>query len=66
MAKDRKSSWRAYTAWDYEKELEDLDKASREGWSDDERAAFTALPVFERRPETLSVEDFINLTNLLT
>ncbi|MBR4655577.1 MAG: DUF2812 domain-containing protein [Oscillospiraceae bacterium] len=32
MAKDRKSSWRAYTAWDYEKELEDLDKASREGW----------------------------------
>ncbi len=32
MAKDRKSSWRAYTAWDYQKELEDLDKASQEGW----------------------------------
>ena len=30
------------------------------------KAAFTANPVFERRPETLSVEDFIDLTNLLT
>ena len=41
-------------------------KAAREGWSDEEKAAFTAQPVFERRPETLSVEDFIDLTNLLT
>ena len=41
-------------------------KAAREGWSDEEKAAFTANPVFERRPETLSVEDFIDLTNLLT
>jgi 16S rRNA (adenine1518-N6/adenine1519-N6)-dimethyltransferase len=41
-------------------------KAAREGWSDGEKAAFTAQPVFERRPETLSVEDFIDLTNLLT
>ena len=32
MEKDRKSSWRAYTAWDYQKELEDLDRASQEGW----------------------------------
>lgn len=32
MAKDRKSVWRTYTAWDYEKELEDLDRASQEGW----------------------------------
>ena len=32
MAKDRKSIWRTYTAWDYERELEDLDRASREGW----------------------------------
>ncbi|MBR6377509.1 MAG: DUF2812 domain-containing protein [Oscillospiraceae bacterium] len=32
MAKDRKSSWQAYVAWDYEKELEDLDRASQEGW----------------------------------
>ena len=41
-------------------------KAAREGWTDDERIAFTVNPVFERRPETLSVEDFIDLTNLLT
>ncbi len=41
-------------------------KADREGWNDGERAAFAASPVFERRPETLSVEDFINLTNLLS
>ena len=41
-------------------------KAAREGWSDEEKAAFTANPVFERRPETLSVEDFIDLTNLLS
>jgi 16S rRNA (adenine1518-N6/adenine1519-N6)-dimethyltransferase len=40
-------------------------KAAREGWTDDEKAAFTANPVFERRPETLSVEEFIALTNLL-
>ncbi len=41
-------------------------KAARDGWTDEERMAFTANPVFERRPETLSVEDFIDLTNLLT
>ena len=41
-------------------------KAAREGWSEEERLAFTAHPVFERRPETLSVEEFIDLTNLLT
>ena len=41
-------------------------KAQREGWSDEKLAAFLAEPVFERRPETLSVEDFIALTNLLT
>ena len=41
-------------------------KAVREGWTDDERITFTANPVFERRPETLSVEDFIDLTNLLS
>ena len=41
-------------------------KAAREGWTDEEKAAFTANPVFERRPETLSVKDFIDLTNLLT
>ena len=41
-------------------------KAAREGWTDEERISFTANPVFERRPETLSVEDFIDLTNLLS
>ena len=41
-------------------------KAQREGWSDERLTAFLADPVFERRPETLSVEDFIALTNLLT
>jgi 16S rRNA (adenine1518-N6/adenine1519-N6)-dimethyltransferase len=41
-------------------------KAARAGWTDDQRIAFTANPVFERRPETLSVEDFIDLTNLLS
>ncbi|MDE6871272.1 MAG: 16S rRNA (adenine(1518)-N(6)/adenine(1519)-N(6))-dimethyltransferase RsmA [Bacteroidales bacterium] len=41
------------------------DKASREGWSDERRSAFMAEPVFEQRPERLSVEDFINLTNML-
>ena len=41
-------------------------KAAREGWTDEQKAAFTANPVFERRPETLSVEDFIDLTNLLS
>ena len=40
-------------------------KAAREGWNDEEKASFTADPVFERRPETLSVEAFIDLTNLL-
>ena len=41
-------------------------KAAREGWTDEERISFTANPIFERRPETLSVEDFIDLTNLLS
>ena len=40
-------------------------KASREGWSADDLAAFLAQPVFSLRPEVLSVEDFVSLTNLL-
>ena len=40
-------------------------KASREGWSADDLAAFLSQPVFTQRPETLSVEDFVALTNLL-
>lgn len=37
-------------------------KAERLGWDDEARAAFVADPVFELRPERLSVEDFIALT----
>ena len=40
-------------------------KASREGWSADDLAVFLAQPVFSLRPEVLSVEDFVALTNLL-
>ena len=37
-------------------------KADREGWTEEQLAEFTADPVFELRPERLSVEDFIALT----
>ncbi len=37
-------------------------KADREGWSEEQLADFIAQPVFELRPERLSVEDFIDLT----
>ncbi|MBQ7811577.1 MAG: 16S rRNA (adenine(1518)-N(6)/adenine(1519)-N(6))-dimethyltransferase RsmA [Bacteroidales bacterium] len=37
-------------------------KADRCGWSEEQLAEFTADPVFELRPERLSVEDFISLT----
>lgn len=40
-------------------------KAAREGWSVEQTAEFTANPVFELRPERLSVEDFVALTKLL-
>ena len=40
-------------------------KAERCGWSEDELAAFLARDVFSLRPERLSVEDFVALTNLL-
>lgn len=41
------------------------DKAAREGWDAETLASFTANPVFEMRPEKLSVEEFIALTKLL-
>lgn len=41
-------------------------KASCEGWDVEALSSFIAQPVFELRPERLSVEDFIALTNLLT
>ena len=37
-------------------------KADRLGWSEEQLAEFVADPVFELRPERLSVEDFISLT----
>ena len=40
-------------------------KASREGWSSEQLADFLSQPVFSQRPEQLSVEDFVALTNLL-
>ena len=40
-------------------------KASREGWTAEELSAFLTQPVFSQRPEQLSVEDFVALTNLL-
>ena len=43
-----------------------LQKAGREGWDDAALAEFTSRPVFELRPERLSVEDFVELTKLLT
>ena len=41
-------------------------KATKEGWDTEALTSFTSVPVFELRPERLSVEDFIGLTNLLT
>jgi len=40
-------------------------KADREGWSEGQLQEFLAKEVFSLRPEKLSVEDFIDLTNLL-
>ena len=37
-------------------------KADREQWNEEQLAEFVADPVFELRPERLSVEDFISLT----
>ena len=40
-------------------------KAERLGWTEEQYAAFVADPVFDLRPERLSVEDFIALTRKL-
>lgn len=42
-----------------------LVKARRLGWTDAQLADFLSQPIFSQRPEQLSVEDFIGLTNLL-
>lgn len=41
-------------------------KAARMGWTAEQTAEFSAQSIFELRPERLSVEDFINLTILLS
>jgi len=41
-------------------------KAGREGWTEEQSAALKGLPVFELRPEKLSVEEFISLTLTLS
>ena len=40
-------------------------KAEREGWDAEVLSSFVANPVFELRPERLSVDEFVSLTNLL-
>lgn len=40
-------------------------KAAREGWHSEDLAAFSSDPVFDLRPERLSVEDFVSLTDKL-
>ena len=42
------------------------DKAAREAWTPEQSAEFLSKPVFELRPERLSVEDFIALTKLFS
>jgi 16S rRNA (adenine1518-N6/adenine1519-N6)-dimethyltransferase len=37
-------------------------KADREGWSEEQLAEFVTDPIYDLRPERLSVEDFISLT----
>ena len=41
-------------------------KADREGWTEEQLADFLAQEVFTLRPEKLSVEEFVELTNLLS
>lgn len=42
------------------------DKAAREAWTPEQSAEFLSNPIFELRPERLSVEDFIALTKLFS
>lgn len=42
------------------------DKAAREAWTPEQSTDFLSNPVFELRPERLSVEDFISLTKLFS
>ena len=40
-------------------------KAAREGWDAEHLAQFLSDPMWELRPERLSVDDFVALTNML-
>ena len=40
-------------------------KAAREGWDAEHLAQFLSAPMWELRPERLSVDDFVALTNML-
>lgn len=42
------------------------DKAAREAWTPEQSTEFLSNPVFELRPERLSVEDFVALTKLFS
>ena len=46
MAKDRKTGWKMYSAWNSEKEIEDLYRASEKGWI---REILSDEPGVERR-----------------
>ena len=48
MEKTRKTVWRVYSAWNYEKEAEDLNKASEEGWQLVKARSFCST--FEKNP----------------
>ena len=48
MGKDRKTTWRVYSAWNYEKEVEDLNRASEQGWQLVKGRSFCST--FEKNP----------------
>ena len=49
MAKNTKVSFKIYSAWNYEKEIEDLNKASEEGWQLKKGGSFHST--FTRNPD---------------
>ena len=49
MSKNTKTSWKLYSAWNYEKEIEDLNKASEQGWQLVKGGCFHSK--FEKNPK---------------
>ncbi len=49
MSKTRKTSFKAYPAWNYEKEIEDLNAASEKGWQLVRGGCFHST--FEKNPD---------------